>query len=147
MVTAGTDRFCVDMKYVQSMHEDDGAIEKMVPDLGPEDTAHGGTVPESPVISLHNLINGNDTDTDSGSQLIVLKDGDVRCILQVHAMVVAEEIAPEALQEMPMAFSGSCRDCFPDVAVFENEAIPVVTPRSIMKLVEHKKDEMSLKRK
>lgn len=141
VVAAGSRKFCVDMKFVEAIHADEDHIGIVLSELKPNDSVIAEISTDSAPVSLNELIfkkadRGMDT-----RQLIVLTDNDLRFGLFVDSSYLLSDVADEAVQNMPAAFSSGCRGYFPAVVVWENEAIPVITPESIMELARYKFNE------
>ncbi len=130
IITAGADRFCIDMKQIESVHTGQQNIKKKLPELVSEP------------VSLRFLLNGNEESFNSEYQLIVLRNnGLARGLFVDNTTVIAEKLSPEAVQKIPSTLSASCRNWFPEAVVLENEAIPVLTAENLLKLMRTDKKE------
>ena len=141
VVTAGLNKFCIDMNFVEGIHVDSKRVQDVLSELRSADAITGEMSADTFPISLRDVVSVNRKPGKDNQQLIVLADQDVRFGMFVDSVHKMPDIVDEAFQDTPFAFSSLCRECFPQAVVLGEEAIPVITPASIMKLANNKFNE------
>jgi chemotaxis protein histidine kinase CheA len=92
-------------------------------------------------IPLHSLVEvllGQKDDMAGRRRLVVLA-GETKMGIVVNQVGDEQDVAPEGIQPLPPAFSGTCRNLFSQVALCGNLAVPVLTPTALLALSAYNK--------
>lgn len=136
IITAGKRKLCLDMRSVSGVYHGREHVTEMLLELiGGEDPPHDtNPADDSMIFPLNELLAGSAVLERDEQQLVVLAGNDAQYGLLVDTVSVQQDIAVEAVQALPPAFSKECREIFSEVVVLEHEGIPVITLESLKKL-------------
>ncbi len=139
-VESGSITLCIDIDDIEKLYTDGGTTQSMLSDLRRSGVKMRDNEDGAEIFSLPLLL-GQDGDTTRETQkLVLLKHGDESVAVFVDSVGEIIELPSGSVAELPKAFSSTCVDCFPTVAMSEDRAIPVLTAQSVLALGELQRD-------
>ena len=118
--------FCVDMQYIESIHKGTASTRSFLSEL-----KKNGNESTHKIFSLSRLIDKERKEKSEQQKLIMLRSKDCIVGLLVDSIGPPAELADNSILPLPPALTKKCFDYFPEVAVIEGAAVPLLTPENI----------------
>ena len=125
-IQACSTTFCVDAQHIESIHNDSRSARSFLSELKKNDDASNPKI-----FSLSRLIGKQANGNGEQQKLILVRGKDSIIGLLVDTIGHTAELPADAIHALPPALSKKCFDCFPEIAVIEETAVPFLTPESI----------------
>jgi hypothetical protein len=130
-VQACSSMFCLDIQYIENIFKDAESSQSFLSELEKSDAS------SRPKLLLLSRLIGKKEDKDGKQKkLVMLRVKDSTMGLLVDNIGTPAVLAQDSILSLPPAFAKECFDVFPQIAIIDGAALPVLTPESILQLSE-----------
>ena len=125
-VQASSTIFCIDIQYIENIFKDDESTRSFLLELEKSDASS-----RPKLFSLSKLIGRKDDNGSKQHKLVMLKSEDSTIGLLVDNIGTPGVLDEDSILSLPPALTEECFDFFPEIAIVDGAAVPILTPASI----------------